>query len=174
MLRKLANQLVHFWRRSEFGSIGPIVQSREHVEDGRRHFEYLWLLRIRRNGNRERRIPLDHSDFLRIVFDNRADVVGATQNNHIGVPPDSITSRLPAAHWLFLRGADVDADPRTGEFARRHVFQIWRLRRLAPPAGAEKVKELTRILDARDVSRGVRLHELTHYGGRLGAQQPVG
>src|SRR5262245_19782935 len=123
-MRKLANQLVHFWRRSEGGSIGPIVQSSEHIEDGRRHFEHHWMLRTGRNGDRKLRIALDHGDFLRIVFDNRPDVVSATQKNEIKMPTDNVTLRSSAGRWLVLGGADADAGPCEGEFAGRHILQI--------------------------------------------------
>jgi hypothetical protein len=85
-LRELVHQRIHSWRRTKLGSIDPIVESSEHIEDERRQFEYFWMLRAGRNSDRKRRIALDPGSFLGILFDNRPNVVSATQKNDIGVP----------------------------------------------------------------------------------------
>ena len=81
MLRELANEFVDLQRRSEFGSIDPIVQRPEHIENGRRYFENSGMLRTGWNNDRDQRIAPGRDRSLQSIFENRADVVTAAKKN---------------------------------------------------------------------------------------------
>src|SRR5882757_9344924 len=102
MFGKIADERVHFRHCTERGSIGPIVEGREHVVDEREHLEHLRMHGIRRHGDCERRVALDRSRFPRTGFEDWPDIVGATKKDDVGVAADGASWRMLATRWSQL------------------------------------------------------------------------
>jgi hypothetical protein len=86
VLLKLACELVQLRPGSKHGSIHPIVQNAEHIEDGRQQLEYHWLLDTARDGEREPRVAFDRKSLIMATFEDRPYIVGATQKDDIPMP----------------------------------------------------------------------------------------
>jgi hypothetical protein len=120
MRRKIADESVRFRRCTECGSVGPLVDGREHIVDHWEHLEHLRMRGIKRHGDCQRRVALGRRRLPRIGFENRPDVEGAMKKGDTRVAADAVSWRMLAPR-LRLSDFGAGADLRNCKFAGRYI-----------------------------------------------------